>query len=767
MQGFFQKLPSLEGFPLEVYAVDFKLDRLVPGVDNRHYDVHLSPGFCKSTNRVVRHLFNKLADVEQIFGADDASSLAREIDEFKRLCQDVLQGAINKAKSNSEIQIDLLAQIAVVKMLTKVIRSQHKKLIEDLNDVAREYEMSPGQDQNRAVKIKEKLSNIQKNQNSIFLDVGTEIFQHLIEIQCDYLKEMREAIFGLSSNIPDDILTNPILYVKNSFDDRFMIDQYVLLGRRFEDPDNYNTLLLLFRSMLGKILLPSLSSPKIPEPIGKMSDQDDENAPKNNLASDNNKIDAWLKYVDNVDVLFNRFRSEDRYQDLKKQQGAGKELVFLKKQMTRQERLLNFVYKIFNQADLTKRIAAYYEMQSVYLGYCPPLVPHQVLQFLINPKQRKGIVSQLNSLKGFYGKSFSLAPLKKKIKQLKKITTQQKKKYVVQFLNDFARYHKDLQNFKMLSKAMDSLNLTSEDKIINLSRENRTLHEFLLTHEQVLEKKPIVNHVVLKADVRDSTDITNQMKGKGLNPASFFSLNFFDPITEVLFEYAAEKVFIEGDAVILSITEREDTPEGWYAVARACGLAIKMLFIVQQYNVNSRKRQLPILEIGIGICFNSNPPTFLFDGSNRIMISSAINSADRLSSSTKSLHKLISKKKHPFNLYVFQASLQKDRTDKTYREFFRYNVNGIELNPEGFEKLSKEINLKEINFSLPELQKEKVRIYTGKFPTVTGKYQRLIIREAHIPEIIPDNLKVIRPTNQKYYEVCTNPKLYKHLKSLS
>ena len=218
MQGLFQKLPSLEGLSLEVYAVDFKLDRLVPGVDNRHYDVHLSPGFCKSASRIVRHHFNKRADVESIFGAENTSNLAKETDEFKRLCQDLLQGAINKAKSNAEIQIDLLAQIAVVKMLIEAIRSQFKKLIEDLNDVAREYEMSPGLDQNRAVKIKEKLSDIQKNQNSIFLEVGTEIFQHVIEIQSDYLKDMREAIFGLRSNYPDDALTNPILFVKNYFE---------------------------------------------------------------------------------------------------------------------------------------------------------------------------------------------------------------------------------------------------------------------------------------------------------------------------------------------------------------------------------------------------------------------------------------------------------------------------------------------------------------------------------------------------------------------
>jgi hypothetical protein len=282
-------------------------------------------------------------------------------------------------------------------------------LIEDLNDVAREYEISPGQDQNRAVKIKEKLSTIQKNHNSIFLDVGTEIFQHFLEIQSGHLKEMREAIFGLRSNFPDDVIINPILFAKNYFDDQFMINQYVLLGRRFEDPDNYNTLLLLFRNMLGKIFL------------GEITDPDDENTQKKNVEIENNEIDAWLKYVGNMDVLFNPFRSEGRYQALKKQKGDEKELLLLKKQMHKQERLLSFFYKKFNQTDLTERISAYYEMQSVYPGYCPPLVPHQVLQYLINPKQRKGIVSQLNRLKGFYGKSFSLSPLKKKIKHLKNI----------------------------------------------------------------------------------------------------------------------------------------------------------------------------------------------------------------------------------------------------------------------------------------------------------------------------------------------------------
>jgi hypothetical protein len=76
----------------------------------------------------------------------------------------------------------------------------------------------------------------------------------------------------------------------------------------------------------------------------------------------NNEIDAWLKYVGNMDVLFNPFRSEGRYQALKKQKGDEKELLLLKEHMHKQERLLNFVYKKFNQTDLTERISAYYEI---------------------------------------------------------------------------------------------------------------------------------------------------------------------------------------------------------------------------------------------------------------------------------------------------------------------------------------------------------------------------------------------------------------------
>jgi hypothetical protein len=225
-------------------------------------------------------------------------------------------------------------------------------------------------------------------------------------------------------------------------------------------------------------------------------------------------------------------------------------------------------------------------------------------------------------------------------------------------------------------------------------------------------------------------------------------------------------VFIEGDAIILSIFEREDTPSGWYSVARACGLAINMLMIINRYNKKSQEYQLPILELGIGISHRADAPTFLFDGNNRIMISPAINLADRLSGCHKSVRRILRKNGGPFNLYVFQGVTDEEMAKTADDLLLRYNVNGIELNEAGFRKLAQEIDLKRFSGDIPELKLETVSLYTGKFPTKSGRYQRLVLREADVPAVNPKELKRLHLTRRKYYEVCTSPALYKFAKRL-
>jgi len=446
---------------------------------------------------------------------------------------------------------------------------------------------------------------------------------------------------------------------------------------------------------------------------------------------------------------------------LKKSKSDRQRIAQHRARIRHQKRVLHFFYRQFSKARLMNRIAASYEMQPEYLEYCPPLGPHQIAEYLFVPKSRKGVRSRLKRLQKLYERTFTLRPLNKKIKSMEQMTVAKRKVYLARFLTAFARYHRDYSNCMLVREAMQRVNLAYEEKIIALSRENNTLYEFLLPHEQETTEAPIINHVVIKSDLRGSTDITHQMNSKGLNPASYFSLNFFDPISEILSEYDATKIFIEGDAIILSIFEREDTPSGWYSVARACGIALNMLIIIQRYNEKNKKNQLPELELGVGISYLNQVPTFLFDGNNRIMISSAINQADRLSSCSKTGRRLFAKRKGPFNLYAFQTQSDETMAATADDLLTRYNVNGIELNAEGFVKLSNEIDLKLLKEDFGEKQQDRSMLYTGKFPTKSGRYQRLIVREAQIPVIDPATLKIVRISSRKYYEVCTHPTLYK------
>jgi len=57
------------------------------------------------------------------------------------------------------------------------------------------------------------------------------------------------------------------------------------------------------------------------------------------------------------------------------------------------------------------------------------------------------------------------------------------------------------------------------------------LYEFLPPEDQRVVEERILHHVILKADVRDSSILTRSLMEKGMNAASYFSLNFYEPVT--------------------------------------------------------------------------------------------------------------------------------------------------------------------------------------------------------------------------------------------
>ncbi len=241
------------------------------------------------------------------------------------------------------------------------------------------------------------------------------------------------------------------------------------------------------------------------------------------------------------------------------------------------------------------------------------------------------------------------------------------------------------------------------------------------------EEQEVIKHTIIKADVRGSTKVIGELVRQGLNPASYFSLRFFNPINELLEKYGASKVFIEGDAIILNIDEKNNEPEQWYSVARACGIARDIVSIVYSKNSHSKQTGLPTLEIGIGISYCDDKALFLFDENRPIMISPAIGEADRLSSCSWNLREVF--KNNANNVEVLKIAEGEQTKGEKGQAFVRYNVNGVLLADPGFEKLKSEIRLKKYEMKFDgSLQ----TMFVGKFPDVNGKERDLVIRQGQI-----------------------------------
>jgi hypothetical protein len=757
------KLPPIRNFSLNSYSVDFSLERLVPGVDNFRIDVYLSPAFGIATRKIAAHLITRHAGLDKPDTKKQrATGWAKEIDNYKQQYKELMQHALNKGKGQSEIQIENLAQAALLKLLLGEIRSQYESLVGRLKKAVRKSELETHHDFAESPKLKGRLQRLQQERESIQQRVGLEVCGFWREVEIKEIRPMREALFGSRNDFYQDILQNPLLHLEQPDNEFYLINAYDLsLGRRIEDPDKYESLVFFMRYLINFIDMMDAETECV-SIERRLAPQLPSNVDMSSFSRQtySRKIEGWLLAPGNMDRLLNWARTKADQQTAKKKNADKSELERYQTLIANQKLLLDFFYKQFCRNGVIDRIAASYEMQPEFRRYCPPLVPQQIIQYLVLPKSRKIVKNRLRRMKKVYGQEFSLRPLNKKIKAMEQMTAARQKKYLLRFLNAFAHYHRDRSNLNLVHEAMERISIATEDKVINLSRENNTLYEFLLIHEQTAEQAPMINHVVIKADVRGSTEITDQMSRRGLNPASYFSLNFFDPISEILSEYEAGKIFIEGDAIILAIFEREQTPQGWYSVARACGLALNVLSIIRRYNDKSLKFQLPVLELGIGVSFVNKPPAFLFDGGNRIMISPAINQADRLSSCSKTARRLLENKKGLFNLHVFQTESDQAVDAISDDLSIRYNVNGIELNSQGFEKLCREIDLQLLQVESADHQLRPYNLYTGKFPTKSGRYHRLVIREAFVPVLDPVSMQVARLSSQKFYEVCTHPKLY-------
>lgn len=729
-----ENLPELaRDLQLESYTPAIALEGLVTGVDNLRHDVFLSPRFAETTRLAIFRLIAKYGAVEDLVReeaqpkrppsvvqrGESTGSLkpykGPDAADFKPMLAGLQTVALNRAKAENNIFVDLLARLALIKFQKAEMLAQFSQVVERCRAKLKTFEGPRNPNPAKAMELRERFAAFQISKKTLLRRVGQELFQTMRDVEKESQARLRRSLFGDgSAESSYELFMNRLLLTEDGRDDFLNAEHYVMLGNYERDPDRFQTLLEIAGSFFKSLELDG--------------------------ADEERRLDALFSAPNNAEELLGGGTPDEATP-----KGKAQKL------------LLAAWVDSLERENVMEHIIASYEAVPLLPQYSPPINPQQLKNALISGTERKLVETLLQE----HGK-ISPDNLHKVVKRLAACKGAERAKVAGRFLRDFIRYHRDLRRLEALNSAMDGINVITTDKLRQLSAINNTLYEFLLPEEQKPVEDKVVHHVVIKADIRESSTLTRTLSERGLNPASYFSLNFYEPVNTLLPKYGASKVFIEGDAVILALFEREG--EAGFGVGRACVLAKEITEIVRAYNQKSQQAGLPTLELGIGISYQDSPPMYLMDGSSRIMISGALNESDRLSSCSRGSRRYLNGAETLFNVYSFQTVDDEDTGGNPEEFLLRYNIGGIHINEPAFQKLTQEISLQAHDLTLPTIwDKEVVRLYSGLVPVGQGSFHRLVVRQGRIPHIEARDFSLKQWTERLYYEVCTNPAIYEYV----
>ena len=705
------------------------LEGLSVGVDNLRHDVLLSQRFVEVARAHIARLIARHGDLEGLLSAEApvasqgpswmrnlAGKQARpkaDPNDWKSLLTELLVNSLNRAKKEYKLGVDLLARLAVTKFLRTEMNQQFSQVVERCRVLLKSYD---NMRQSKAHEYRERVATFQVRKKIILRKTGQDIFETLREVEKSTLARTRRSLFGEETSATTyftyPLFLNRLLFSEDGRDDFLCAEHYVMLGNWDRDADRYGRMREVVTGFLRSLYGEETTS---------------------------ETIDAWMNVRENARLLVGTGTPEESDEGV-----------------AQQERLAAWIRLLEDERVMENVIASYYVVP-LLSEYASRINPQQLKNALIDRTECDRVERMIQE-----GGKLTPNSLYAAVAKVASCRGAERSKVAARFLGDFFHYHRDLRRLEVLNTALDSVNLATNQRLQELSRVNGTLYEFVLPEEQAQgDSDRVLRHVVLKADVRDSTRLTRMMMEKGLNPASYFSLNFYDPVNKLLEKYGAKKVFLEGDAIILAILEREGEPG--LSVSRMCVLAREVIEIVRGYNELMQRSAMPQLELGVGITLQESAPLYLMDGEHQIMISEALNESDRMSSCNKRARRVMEPIGGPFHVYAFQAA-EMDADGNPEDVVLSFNLGGIRMNEAAFRQLQQEITLEPLKVRLPAALASsdhgEYRLFSATVPVDHEIFRKIVVRESRIPSIDPADFSVTGWTERLYYEVCTDPAIY-------
>jgi hypothetical protein len=716
---------------LQYYGLTLAFSDLQLGVDNLRYDVFLSPRIATDLSFHIGRYVCRFGEVESLLEMDVPSATQTKFiraaegttklrkagpTDLKTLLVAIHLAILNRAKAEGNPSVDLLGRLAVLKFIRSEVQAQFAKILEQCRLKSKSLE---GVRQLKLMQTQELVSSFQVRKKIILRRAGQEVFRLLCEIEKETLARTRRSLLG---ELPADcyrLFLNPLILTEDGRDDYLCAEHYYMFGNFDKDPDRFPILRQLALNFLRE--------------LGYGEAIDDEH------------LEQALNVPENAVTLVGTGNGEDLSPE----------------DRNRKDRL-DIWTRLLQREGILSHVVASYESVPLLAEYAPRVNPQQLKNALISREEAARVEKIIGESRLHPDRLFAA------VGRVGSCRGSERNRFAARLLQDLFCYHRDLRGLEALTAGFDRINLVNDERVRKLSTLNGMLYEFLPPEDQRPAEDRVLHHVILKADVRDSSRLTRSMMEKGMNPASYFSLNFYDPVNKLLAKYGATKVFLEGDAIIVALLEREG--EAMLGVGRTCVLAWEIVNLLREYNELLQRSGLPQMEVGLGIAYQDSAPLYLVDGEHRIMISDAINDSDRLSSCSKNVRKKLAPDAGVFQVYsvLVGGSGENNGSAEGGAEEMRlnYNVGGICLSEAAFHKLEQEISLSlwapnsmQPGFRGPWVD-EQSEFFIGTVPIANGIFRKIAIRKNRIAQVDVRDLSIMHWTDRYYYEVCANPAVY-------
>jgi hypothetical protein len=735
-------------------SVQLSIDKLSKGIDNYHIDVKLSSKFSSDIKKLASLLVSQLATPKPKQW-DNSTVFEKVRVEYL----DMMTILIHRVKTDLSADEICFLQFAPIKIILRVTKA---KLDSDIDNVTSRLADLRNKGSSEALAVDQRLFWLKKNYDAILYSVNKQIFAQLQRVEERQLASVRDQFLGDEYKYIVDVLFNPILFVSDPSALPLLMNEFCIYSWNGEAKgfvDLNAKIEKLMNKKLKQLPLPAIgedstvaiAEAEIHDDLGGLFQTQIFFGPAKDTKSTIIEELSWLESPKNIPALFDNQKNREQLAVVRSEHGFGAWWKRRGEIKNLERTLAAFSKMLRSEKLLAQLLSSHYMRRSLNPLIMERIDLKTVCQFLsgnitiskLQDSISGGIklsseqVKSLESLKGNLKDQVSKADAADSLKLLAEIS----------------RYRRGLKYFRFAHRVFNRFTLLNSEQDLKLSKSAGTLYLMPTSTEIEEDDERICHHAIMKADVRGSTTVTDELQNKGLNPASYFSMRFFNPINKILETYGANKVFIEGDAIILSFLEFEHTPQEWFSVARACGYSKDMLKVVGSNNRYSTQMGLPLLELGVGICYADVAPRYLYDEDRSIMISGAIGDADRMSGCSWMLREKI--QKSLFNIDVLRISDGEGEGEKG-QQYIRYNVNGILLDDASFSKLKDEITLKSVRM---KLNGKQYLFHIGQYPDTNGRKKDLIIREGRVGIWKDSQVHEDPDTEEVYYEVVVNRKV--------